>query len=91
MDAFGRDQTLIGDAGAVASVIEPDALTTSAHPVRVELDGAWTRGQTVVDQRPQATASREEPWQPPMNTSIHVATDVDQTRYQQLFLETVST
>ena len=89
MENYGRDSTLIGDAGAVASVIEPAALTTSAHPVRVELDGAWTRGQTVVDQRPHATATREEPWQPPMNTSIHVTTHVDAARYQQLFIETL--
>ncbi|MBT5774129.1 MAG: nucleoside hydrolase [Dehalococcoidia bacterium] len=90
MQNYGRDSTLIGDAGALASVIEPNALTTSPHPVRVELDGAWTRGQTVVDQRPHATADREEPWQPPMNTTIHVATHVDHARYQQLFLETVT-
>ena len=90
MDEHNRDETLIGDAGCVASVIDPAALTTATHPVRVELEGTWTRGETVVDQRPHHTASREEPWQPPMNTEIDVATDVDHQRYAKLFLETVS-
>lgn len=88
MDAFSHDTALIGDAGCVASVIDPDALTTSAHPVRVELEGTWTRGETVVDQRP-AVAGREEPWQPPMETTIDVATDVNEARYRQLFMETL--
>ena len=89
MGEFGRDTALIGDAGCVASVIEPAALVTSSHPVRVELEGTWTRGETVVDQRPAASAEREEPWQPPMETSIEVATDVDHERYRRLFLETL--
>ena len=89
MDAFGRDTALIGDAGCVASLIDPDALATSAHPVRVELEGTWTRGETVVDQRPAASAGREEPWQPPMETTIDVATDVNEARYRQLFLRTL--
>ncbi len=29
----------------------PEGLTTRRLPVRVELAGTWTRGQTVVDQR----------------------------------------
>ncbi len=90
MDAFNRDASGLGDAGCVASVIDPGALETATHPVRVELDGTWTRGETVVDQRPAATASREEPWQPPMNASIEVATDVEAARYARLFIDTVS-
>jgi len=89
MDAFDRDTSGLGDAGCVASVIDPAPLETATHPVRVELEGTWTRGETVVDQRPAATASREEPWQPPMNASIEVATDVDHQRYSRLFLETL--
>jgi len=90
MDEFGRDTAGLGDAGCVASVIDPGALTTSNHPVRVELTGTWTRGETVVDLRPHHIAGREEPWQPSMNTTIDVATDVDHQRYSRLFQETLS-
>lgn len=90
MEAFGRDSSGLGDAGCVASVIDPSALETATHPVRVELEGTWTRGETVVDQRPAATASREEPWQPPMNSNIEVATDVEAARYARLFIDRVT-
>jgi pyrimidine-specific ribonucleoside hydrolase len=50
-DRFDGGDATIGDAGAVCAVVAPDGLTTERLPVRVELTGAWTRGQTVVDQR----------------------------------------
>ena len=89
MDRTGLDRGIIGDAGCVASVIDPGALTTRGYPARVELQGQWTRGQTVVDQRPPATVEREAPWQAPMETRIEVAVDVDGERYRRLFLDTV--
>ena len=41
---------LIGDAGAVCSIVDPLALRTEVRPVRVELAG-YGRGQTLVDLR----------------------------------------
>jgi len=89
MDNFGREEATIGDAGTVASVIDPSGLTTALHPVRVELNGTWTRGQTVVDRRPVASRTRESAWQPPMETEIAVAIDIDRERYRQLFRQAV--
>lgn len=89
MDNFHRERGGIGDAGCVASVIDPAGLTTEEYPVRVELAGRWTRGQTVVDQRPWITVQRESEWQPPMGTKISVAIDIDQKRYRQIFQEAI--
>ena len=89
MDNFKRERAGIGDAGCVASVIDPAGLTTEEYPVRVELNGTWTRGQTVVDQRPWMTVQRESEWQPPMETKISVAVDVDRERYRQIFQEAI--
>ncbi|MBV7327207.1 nucleoside hydrolase [Chloroflexi bacterium TSY] len=89
MENFGREYASIGDGGCVASVIDPDGLTTETYPVRVELQGQWTRGQTVVDQRPARTTQLESAWQPPMDTQIAVATDVDRERYRDLFVEAI--
>ena len=52
LDRFGRPKTSIGDAGAVACILNPNAITAKQLPVAVELSGKYTRGQTVVDQRP---------------------------------------
>lgn len=90
MDNFGRDTASIGDGGCVASVIDPASLTTERYPVRVELKGDWTRGQTVVDQRPRRTVERESKWMPDMGTAIDVATDVDVDRYRRLFEEAIN-
>lgn len=89
MNNFNREAVTIGDAGCVAAVIEPEGLTTEEYPVRVELAGTWTRGQTVVDRRPLITRQRESEWQPPMGTTVSVALDVDAERYRQLFREAV--
>ncbi|KRE62076.1 nucleoside hydrolase [Nostocoides sp. Soil756] len=48
---FADDGATIGDAGAVASLLLPQALETRSLPVRVELTGSWTRGRTIVDRR----------------------------------------
>lgn len=39
MENFGREYASIGDGGCVASVIDPDGLTTETYLVRVELRG----------------------------------------------------
>ena len=80
---------LLGDAGAVCALVDPDALQTELRPVFVELAGA-TRGQTVVDRR-------VFPGEDSMH-GLHVATgltevalEVDAPRYADLFLRTVAT
>lgn len=76
---FGADFSLIGDAGTVAAVIDPDGTTVERSPMRVELDGAATRGATVFDRR---LAQREEEaagW-----AMLDVVTAVDAARYRRL-------
>jgi len=78
---------LIGDAGALCALVDPDALTTRLLPVRVELTG-YGRGQTIVDQRRRVgedilhgTAGTWE--------VVEVALDVDAPRFARLFLDTL--
>jgi pyrimidine-specific ribonucleoside hydrolase len=78
----------IGDAGAVAVVIAPDLVTTRRHPVRVELSGTWTRGQTVVDRRLVPGEGDDPRGLPP--GGIDVALEIDGDRARQLFLEVVA-
>jgi len=84
-----RTETSIGDAGAVASVIEPEGLETRQWPMRVELTGTWTRGMTVADQRPGAWVHKESAWQPPMGNLVSVSTAVDVERFRTLFRQAV--
>ena len=78
---------LIGDAGALCALVDPDALRTAMLPLRVQLAG-YGRGQTLVDQRAH-----------PGEDILHglagdwevaeVALDVDVDRYVRLFLNTL--
>ena len=86
---FDRTATSIGDAGAVASVIEPEGLETRRWPMRVELTGTWTRGMTVADQRPGDWVHKESAWQPPMGNLVSVSTAVDVERFRTLFRQAV--
>lgn len=86
---FDRTETSIGDAGAVASVIEPEGLETRQWPMRVELTGTWTRGMTVADQRPGDWVHKESAWQPPMGNLVSVSTAVDVERFRTLFRQAV--
>lgn len=77
----------IGDAGAVCSLVAPDAFRVSRLPVRVELAG-YGRGQTVVDRR-------EHPGEDGVHglttewAAVDVALEVDADRVARLFLDTV--
>ena len=89
LDTLGREHVLIGDAGAVASVISPEALTTSRWPVKVELQGTYTRGMTVLDQRPQSWVERESEWQEPWPDRVAAATAVNADALLTIFLDAV--
>lgn len=85
MTRFETDRETIGDAGAVAGVIQPDGLTTRHLPVMVELGGTWTRGLTLVDQRGPRQSRRNNRWHPMVEPNVHVAVAVDVQTYRQIF------
>jgi pyrimidine-specific ribonucleoside hydrolase len=85
---FGGAAATIGDAGAVAAVIDPAGLRTVRHPVRVELAGRWTRGQTVVDRRDWLGDLDHDP-HGRSPAEVEVALGVDGERYRRLFLDAV--
>lgn len=87
-DRFGEDSATIGDAGAVCAVIDPDGLSTRRLPVRIELAGTWTRGQTVVDQRGTGLDHANDP-HGLAPAVLDVALGVDAARYARLWLDTV--
>lgn len=78
---------LIGDAGAVCALVDPDGLVVEKRPVRVELSG-YGRGQTIVDLRRYTGEDRLHggvgEW-----SVIDIALDVDASRYADLFLDTL--
>ncbi|RFA07377.1 nucleoside hydrolase [Subtercola boreus] len=79
---------LIGDAGAVCALVDPDALTVERLPVFVELAGA-SRGQTVVDRRQFPGEDRMHGLHSAVGLT-DVALEVDAERYVELFLRTVA-
>jgi pyrimidine-specific ribonucleoside hydrolase len=89
LDRYRTGTTTIGDAGAVCAVADPGGLHTQRLPVRVELAGSWTRGQTVVDQRPWALDHEHDPhgMAPAL---VDVALEVDGQRYVDLWRSTVA-
>ncbi|MYH63770.1 MAG: nucleoside hydrolase [Caldilineaceae bacterium SB0675_bin_29] len=77
---FGMAFSLIGDAGTVATVIDPEGATTLERPVHVELSSGITRGATVFDRRILTDGfAREGEW-----TEVDVVTKVDAPRYRKL-------
>ncbi|TFD46531.1 nucleoside hydrolase [Cryobacterium frigoriphilum] len=78
---------LIGDAGAVCALVDPEALRTRLLPLRVQLSG-YGRGQTLADLRrnpgEDIVHGLAEEWQ-----SVEVALDVDVPRVTGLFLGTL--
>ena len=86
---FGAESVTLGDAGAVAAVLRPDLLWTARHPVRVELAGTWTRGRTVVDQRPRAIDLDHD--ELGSGGLVDVALRVDGPALAALFLEVLRT
>jgi pyrimidine-specific ribonucleoside hydrolase len=89
-DRFGAEDATIGDAGAVCAVIDPEGVTTARLPVRVELSGTWTRGQTVVDRRDWAGDLQHDP-RGAAPATVDVALGVDAARYAALWRQTLLT
>ncbi len=93
-DRYGHDHRLgepggavLGDAGAVCAAVDPAGLITKRLSVSVELAGADTRGQTVVDQRSaladtEHTSNRDA-------CPVDVALGIDARRYRELYLSTL--
>lgn len=76
---FGAEFSLIGDAGTVAAVIDPEGAAAVRSPVRVELTGAATRGATVFDRRLWTAEEAGDGF-----SEIEVITGVDSARYRRL-------
>lgn len=87
-ERFGTADAGLGDAGAVCAVADPDGLRTRRLPVRVELAGTWTRGQTIVDQRASNLDLEHDP-HGMAPAVIDVAVAVDGDRYAKLWLDAV--
>ncbi|MYC95010.1 MAG: nucleoside hydrolase [Caldilineaceae bacterium SB0661_bin_32] len=77
---FGMEFSLIGDAGTVATVIDPAGAASERRPVHVALSSGATRGATVFDRRILTDGfAREGEW-----TDVDVVSKVDATRYRKL-------
>jgi len=75
----------LGDAGAVAAAVLPDALTLRRLHVSVEMKGDSTRGMTVCDLRDFTTP----PDLPKRAPNVDVITDIDAAAMKELFSELV--
>jgi pyrimidine-specific ribonucleoside hydrolase len=82
-----NNKTSIGDAGAVACILNPDAITVKELPIAVELNGKYTRGQTVIDQRsPEMAALEEGGLEVPIFNKVRVVIDLDVDSIKQTFV-----
>eukprot|EP00929_Paragymnodinium_shiwhaense_P025749 TRINITY_DN15507_c0_g1_i8.p1 TRINITY_DN15507_c0_g1~~TRINITY_DN15507_c0_g1_i8.p1 ORF type:complete len:294 (+),score=45.65 TRINITY_DN15507_c0_g1_i8:188-1069(+) len=84
MHIFQATSATIGDAGAVASLVCPDAVTIKRMHIEVELHGQSTRGMTVADQRPfpgEVQRQRE--------ANIDVVVDIDASKLKELYARCV--
>jgi pyrimidine-specific ribonucleoside hydrolase len=73
MKHWAMTSVMVGDAGAVAAVLLPGAVTTRRMHVGVELTGTLTRGMTVCDQRP--VVFEPDRARGPLNVDVVVAVD----------------
>lgn len=87
MGNFGREAVSIGDAGCVASLIDPAGLTTERYSVHVETGGRYARGQTIVDRRPEDLADLHAI--DGIDPHVEVALDIDGDFYRQIFRQAV--
>jgi len=85
---FDADSATIGDAGALAMLLDPGAVQTRRLPVRVELAGSWTRGRTIVDTRDWSGDMDHDP-HGLAEAQVDVALEIDGPRIARLWLDTV--
>ncbi len=85
---FASDGATIGDAGAVAMLLAPDAVRTERRPVRVELSGTWTRGRTIVDTRDWSGDMDHDP-HGPAPANVDVALEANGPWLADVWLRTV--
>ena len=83
MRHFEMASAQIGDAGAVAALLLPEAVETRRMHVTVELAGQKTRGMTVCDQR----AFVSPPDAPKGEENVDVVVNVDAERLKKLFAD----
>lgn len=87
MRNFGWEKVSIGDAGCVASLIDPSGLTTERLPVYIETGGHYARGQTIVDRRPKDLLKRFG--EAIVESDVEVSFDIDEEYYRRLFRKAV--
>jgi pyrimidine-specific ribonucleoside hydrolase len=86
-DRPGRDYAgLIGDAGALVYLTNPELFRARTLPVRVNLSGIG-RGQTIVDQRP--VAQTEATWSDDPWPRIEVVLGADVNAAAEMFVKTI--
>jgi len=85
---FDSGSATIGDAGAVAMLVDPEAVRTQRLPVRVELSGTWTRGRTIVDTRDWSGDMDHDP-HGLAHAHVDVALEIDGPRVARLWLDTI--
>jgi purine nucleosidase len=72
---YGRTDFFAADSLALAVVLEPDIVNKKeAHHVAIEIDGRYTRGQTMVDWNDQSGKS----------PNAHIILEVDRQRFYDL-------
>jgi pyrimidine-specific ribonucleoside hydrolase len=86
---FADTGATIGDAGAVAMLLAPEAVRTEHLPVRIELTGTWTRGRTVVDRRDWSGHLDHDP-HGLARAMVDVALEVDGPVLADVWLRTMS-
>lgn len=82
---FQSPHALLGDAGTVAAVIEPQGATVARAPVQVDCSDGPARGATVFDRRTANQQARV----PVVWPQKDVITGVDAGRYRRLFAQAV--
>ena len=86
-DAENRDYVgLLGDAGAMALLTDPELFVTRVLPVRVNLD-SMGRGQTIIDQRAAAADPAGHDADP--GTRIAVVVDLDVAQVAATFVNVI--
>ena len=84
-----EDTTSIGDAGAVACLLIPEAITTDVMPISIELIGEYTRGQTVLDQRKRKLSRLQPKIQKSISGMTEVVVDLDVESFRRAFVDNI--